>query len=60
MLIRDLIRNIDMPLPQSKAEHTCNVILCISKFQLTKCRCFVSMEIYDKKWHFNITNQVSN
>ena len=38
MLIRDLVRNIDMPLSYLKAEHTCNVILCMSKFHLTKCR----------------------
>ena len=54
-LTRDLVRNIDMPLSYLKAEHTCNVILCISKFHLTKCRCFVSLDIYDEKFVLQLT-----
>ena len=30
MIMRDLVHNIDMPLSYLKAEHTCNVLLCIS------------------------------
>ena len=32
MLIRDLVRNIDVPLSYLKAEHTCDVILCMGEY----------------------------
>ena len=37
--VSDSKHDVNMPLSYLKAEHTCNVILCIGKFHLTKCRC---------------------